>query len=261
MGGLMKKRKKDEKEAFRVYESVARDYHDFRTKRNPQGWFYNEFLEMPATFELLGNVKGKKVLDFGCGTGIYAKILRKQGAVVKGFDISDAMLAIARTENPGMDLRIGSGYRIPFKEKFDVVVAALVIDYLEDWNRVFREVRRVLKKGGSFIFSVGNPICECSKRVVCGKKKFKVLCARPYFEEGVHYGYWRNVGKHAGKAIRVPSYHKTYESIIRCILQHGFVIEGYKDTKPALSAKKLFPKEYREHMRYPYFCAWRVRKT
>ena len=75
---------KDEKEAKKMYDLLAKFYHDLRTKKYPQGWFYNEMLEMPSTLELLGNVKGKKILDFGCGTGIYAKILTKKGAKVSG---------------------------------------------------------------------------------------------------------------------------------------------------------------------------------
>src|SRR3990167_9283383 len=108
--------KTDENIAKKNYDISARAYHNWRTIENPQGWFYNELLEMPATLELLGDVKGKKILDFGCGTGIYAKLLTKKGAIVKGFDISEEMLKIAKQENPKLDLIMGSGYKIPFKE-------------------------------------------------------------------------------------------------------------------------------------------------
>ena len=75
--------KQEEKEVMKKYSVSAKAYHNRRTKQNPQGWFYNELLEMPSTLELLGNVKGKNILDFGCGTGIYAKLLTKKGAKVK----------------------------------------------------------------------------------------------------------------------------------------------------------------------------------
>jgi 2-polyprenyl-3-methyl-5-hydroxy-6-metoxy-1,4-benzoquinol methylase len=76
--------KTDEKEASKKYNIIANHYHTWRTKENPNGWFYNELLEMPTTLGLLGNVKNKKILDFGCGTGIYAKILTRKGAKLKG---------------------------------------------------------------------------------------------------------------------------------------------------------------------------------
>src|SRR3989344_6168312 len=137
--------KQEEKEAKKNYDLSAEVYHNLRTKENPQGWFYNELLEMPSTLELLGNIKGKKILDFGCGTGIYAKLLTKKGAIVKGFDLSPAMLKIAKEENPKLNLILGSGYNIPFNEKFDIVVASLVVHYLKDWDKMLKEVKRVLK--------------------------------------------------------------------------------------------------------------------
>ena len=171
----------DEREAIKKYSIVGEHYHNLRTKIHPKGWIYNEFLEMPATFELLGNLKGKKVLDIGCGAGIYAKIMTQKGARVKGFDITPKMLEIAKRENPNLDLRKGSFSKIPFKEKFDIVIAPLVIDYVENWDNGFKEVRRVLKKDGYFIFSVGNPVFEIT--VKTDKKKKFVRKFEDYFKE------------------------------------------------------------------------------
>jgi len=140
--------KPDEKEAARKYNVIGEHYHNWRTKIHPEGWVYNEYLEMPATFELLGNIKGKKVLDIGCGAGIYAKHMTKKGAKVKGFDISDEMLRLAKQDNPKLDLRKGSCYKIPFKEKFDIAIAPLVLDYISDLGKALRQVKKVLKKGG-----------------------------------------------------------------------------------------------------------------
>jgi len=156
--------KSEEKISEQYYDIVAKEYHNKRTKEHPEGWFYNEMTEMPAIFELLGNVKGKKILDFGCGTGIHAKILKNKSAIVKGFDISPEMIKIAKKENPKIEFKVGTAYDIPFKEKFDIVLASLVVHYISDWNKMFQEVKRVLKEKGIFIFSTGNPISECVER-------------------------------------------------------------------------------------------------
>src|SRR3989338_4551471 len=137
-----------EKQVANKYDQLAVSYHDLRTKKNPNGWFYNELLEMPATLELLGNVKGKKILDLGCGTGIYAKLLTKKGAKVKGFDISPKMIDIAKKENPNLDLKVGSANKIPFNDKFDIVLASLVVHYLSNWDKLLKEVKGVLRQGG-----------------------------------------------------------------------------------------------------------------
>ena len=237
----------EEKEAKNKYDFVAEHYHSWRTKINPQGWMYNEFLEMPAMFELLGNIKGKKILDIGCGTGIYAKKMTQRGAIVKGFDISEQMISIARKENPELDLRQGSFYSIPFKERFDIAIAPLIIDYAKNWGTVFKEVSKVLKKRGYFIFSARNPITEASERVIIKGKKlnYKKLPVRvivDYFNEKKIYGLWKNIlNKGRYKDIRMPSYHKTYETIIKIIIGNGFEITNYKDCYPAPESKKLFP--------------------
>ena len=61
-----------------IYDRIANDYYNIRTNKSTKGWFYNEMLEMPTTLKLLGNIKNKKILDLGCGPGIYAKILSKK---------------------------------------------------------------------------------------------------------------------------------------------------------------------------------------
>lgn len=244
----------DEKNAIKAYNYVAEHYHNYRTKDSKKGSFFNEMLEMPSTKRLLGDARNKKVLDFGCGTGIYLKLLTKRGAKVKGFDISKKMLEIAKKENPKLDLRFGSGYKIPFKEKFDIVLASLVIDYLKDWDRVFKQVNRVLKKGGYFIFSIGNPVSEVSAKKRFGKKRFRIL--GDYFSEKAIYGFW----KIKNKKIKMTTYHKTYETIIKIILKNNFEIFDYVDCFPLKEAKKLFSEDYRIYSKVPYFCVWKVKK-
>jgi SAM-dependent methyltransferase len=248
----------EEKEVAQKYNKMALAYHNLRTEKNDQGWFYNEMLEMPATLELLGDVKGKKILDFGCGSGIYAKLLTRKGARVKGFDISKEMLFIARKKNPKLDLKLGSGYKIPFKEKFDIVQASLVLDYFSNWDKVFKEIKRVLKKGGIFVFSIGNPICETIKKIECNGKKLKVLGIKDYFKEKKYYANWKYYDDNL--EVKIPSYHKTYETIIKTIIKNNLEIIDYKDTFPSKKSKKLFPKDYASYSKTPYFCVWKVKK-
>jgi SAM-dependent methyltransferase len=249
--------KTEEKMAKRSYDFMAKDYHDYRTKVNPKGWFYNEFLEMPATLELLGNVRNKKILDFGCGSGIYARQLKKKGAIIKGFDISKEMIKIAKENNSDLDLRIGSGYNIPFNEKFDVVLSALTVHYLKDWDKMFREVRRILKKGGYFIFSTDNPITVKTKKIKVGGKKNRILGEEDYFYEGAKEF---KINFPNGKRLSIITYRKTYETIIKTIIRNNFEIIDYKDTFPDKKAKKLFPRDYSIYSKIPMFCVWKVRK-
>jgi len=245
--------KSEEKETKEGYNAVAISYHNLRNKG--VGKFFNESLEMPATLELLGNVKGKKILDWGCGSGIYSKLLSKKGAKIKGFDISEELIKIAKKENPNLDLKVGSGYKIPFNEKFDIVFASLAINYMKDWNKVFSEVKRVLNKKGIFIFSFGNPITEISKKTIVDGKRARII--GDYFTERKIEGIFETVN---GKEIQLWNYHRTYETIIKTIIKNEFEIIDYKDAYPIKKSKKMFLDYYESFTKIPNFCVWKVRK-
>ena len=245
----------EEKSAKKLYDFMAEEYHNHRTKKYPSGWFYNELLEMPAMLDVLGNVKEKKILDMGCGSGIYAKILTKKGALVKGFDISPTMLEIARKDNPKLELREGSAYKIPFNEKFDIVLASLMVHYLNDWDKMFKEVSKVLDKGGLFLFSTGNPVAECRDKIKYKGRKLRIF--GDYFGTKKIVNYWK---RQNGKKVKIVSFHKTYELIINTIVKNGFEIVEYKDTFPLKKAKKLFPEEYRLCSKVPFFTVWKLEK-
>ena len=238
------------KKTKNFYNKIAEDYHYLRTKKHPEGWFYNELLEMPTTLKLLGNIKDKKVLDLGCGVGLYTKILIKKRAKVKGFDISEKEIEIARKENPNVEFIIGNAERMPYKNnEFDIVLAALVMEYFKDWDKVLKEVRRVLKKDGIFIFSIGNPVVNC----VRAKSASRAMIKRNYFKEGLEKSKW-------WEGVYMHWYHKKFGTIVRLLVNNGFELEDYEDSYPLKKAKKLFPEDYSTASTLPYFCTWKWRK-
>lgn len=233
-----------------IYNRIAKEYYNLRTKKHPQGWFYNEMLEMPTTLKLLGNIRGKKVLDLGCGPGIYAKILLEKKAKVKGIDISDKEIEIAKGKNPSINFTVGNAEKMPYKNsEFDIVLAALVMEYFENWDKVIYEVKRVLKKRGLFVFSIGNPVTNCIR--INHKKRTELK--REYFKETQTRSKW-------WKGVYMDWYHKTYGTIVRVLIKHGFELVNYEDCVPLPRSKKIFPKEYIETTSLPYFCTWVWRK-
>lgn len=243
------------KEARKNYNILAESYHKIRTNKKTNGWFYNEWLEMPTTLKLLGKVKGKTILDMGCGTGLYTRILKRRGAKVCGIDISEGMLTIARREVPGVEFVHGTAEKLPYKNKsFDIVLAALMMEYFSSWDKVLEEVRRVLKPKGVFVFSTGNPVMNASVRVKYKGKKFRDI--KNYFQEGLHISYW-DVD---GKLIPMKGHHKTYSTIIKSLVSNGFMILDYEDAKPLPQSKKYFPEHYAKCINKPIFCTWKVQK-
>lgn len=253
-GRLYKDEMKTKKEIKEAYDELADSYFKMRMNGGISQ-FYNEMLEMPTTLRLLGNVRGKKILDLGCGPGRYAKILTENGAKVIGIDNSENSLKIARKEAPKAEFILGDIEELPFKsEEFDIVLSPLVIGHFKNWNKIFKEVRRVLKKGGIFIFSIHNPIREVMEKEKWMFRKFRKV--ENYFNERSIYDTWGN----GEKKYTVSHHHKTYGTIINYIVDNGFELAGYEDCKPLSKAKKLYPKEYEQSINMPHFCVWKARK-
>ena len=109
-------------------------------------------------YHLLGDVQGKRVVDFGCGSGANSVLLANRGAHVWGVDISEDLLKLAQRRldvngrHGGATFIAGSAHDLPFPdESIDVVFGIAILHHL-DLALVAREVLRVLKPGGRAIF-------------------------------------------------------------------------------------------------------------
>jgi SAM-dependent methyltransferase len=109
-------------------------------------------------FALLGDVSGKTILDFGCGSGENSLLLARRGAHVIGVDISTALLSLAsrRLALNGLGDRaqfvVGSAHNLPLPDASVDAVMGIAILHHVDLKKAAREVHRVLKPGGRAIF-------------------------------------------------------------------------------------------------------------
>src|SRR5262249_7386861 len=115
---------------------------------------HNPFMriEQQAMLELLPDVAGKTVLDVGCGSGRYLKILRERGALLlAGVDLSAAMLGRARGLYP---IACGDVRALPVQShRFDVVVSALTVGHVANLASALVELGRALVSGGVLLYS------------------------------------------------------------------------------------------------------------
>ncbi|MCS7106382.1 MAG: methyltransferase domain-containing protein [Candidatus Aenigmarchaeota archaeon] len=119
-------------------------------------------LEEKPLLKIIGNVRGKRVLDAGCGTGRITVKLLEKGAKVFGIDISEKMLERARVKakkfKKRCELKLASVYKIPYpKNSFDMVVCNLVTSHLQNLKKAIAEMARVLKPKGFLIISDLHP--------------------------------------------------------------------------------------------------------
>jgi len=97
------------------------------------------------------------VLDIGVGTGQASKIFVDQGVSVIGIDISEKMLSLARSKYHYKKLikyDIEQGLQNIFpKERFDIIVAIGILEFVKDMKKVLSEMKQLLKKGGIIAFT------------------------------------------------------------------------------------------------------------
>ena len=110
---------------------------------------------------LVGDWRGKKVLDLGCGGGFMAEAMAAKGARVTGLDPAREALAAARrhaeAQGLAIDYREGQGEALPFADgTFDIVASCDALEHVDDLGRVLDEVARVLKPDGLFLFDTIN---------------------------------------------------------------------------------------------------------
>ncbi|MGI9371161.1 MAG: methyltransferase domain-containing protein [Hyphomicrobiales bacterium] len=110
---------------------------------------------VPAMVAAVSAGTGYKALDLCCGHGIVAKGLHDAGAQVTGLDFSPAMLDLARTSYPEIEFIAGDATDTSYDDNsFDAVTMGFGILHIPDAAKALKEVKRILKPGGKFAYSV-----------------------------------------------------------------------------------------------------------
>src|SRR5919109_4837258 len=142
----------------------------------PQAWGENEERQVPTYQEALRHVgiaEGQRVLDIGCGTGVFLRLAADRGAVPFGLDASEALLEIARERVPEADLRLGEMEQLPYDaDTFDLVTGFNSFFFAANLVAALREAGRVAKPGAPVVIQVwGRPErcdLEAQKQVARG---------------------------------------------------------------------------------------------
>ena len=131
-----------------------------------------------SVLDHLGDVRGKRILDLGCGTGFLASLLAANGAMVDAVDVSEASLEVARwrAEISGTSRRITfhqtAAESLDFPDSsFDAACGAFVLHHL-NLSMAAPELRRVLRPGAPAAFietAGGSPILMAARRLLPGK--------------------------------------------------------------------------------------------
>jgi SAM-dependent methyltransferase len=131
----------------------------------PAYWAASEEQQLPTYEEAIRRVglgAGRRVLEVGCGSGVFLRAAADRGASVFGLDASPALLELARARVPEADLRVGDLQFLPYEDdSFDVVAGFNAFFFADDMVAALREAGRVAKPGSPVVIQVWGAHGRC----------------------------------------------------------------------------------------------------
>jgi ubiquinone/menaquinone biosynthesis C-methylase UbiE len=232
--------------------------------------FYREEMNSPAFFKLVGNIKGKQILDLACGEGFNTRILAKKGGKVIGADFSKKMIELARRterkEKLGIKYYVSdAAYLKDFRSNyFDIVTCFMALMDIEDYEEAIREVARVMKKTGRFIFSITHPCFEWGVATTNGQH-----IGDWKYEEGTQNSQGRKVMYYEAKRyfgilrcenlwnmerlvhpFKTTQFHRTLTDYFQALYKNDLLVRRLVEPKPTARGTRKYP-QLRKHRKIP----------
>jgi SAM-dependent methyltransferase len=221
----------------------------------------------PCVEKLLGDVKGKKMLDAGCGEGYLARYYTKKGAIVTGIDLSRGLIETSEqlTEAGTIDYRVDNVCFIESvpNDEFDIVLSNLVLLNISCLDDAINEFHRVLKDGGILVFSIVHPAFNFygpgswqmgEKNPVTNRREGVFFKVDRYFEEEEYERYWKTrEGENFPEPISF--FHRTLSTYLNSLTETGFSLVEFAEPLP-VDDDEFFDRE----RRIPFFAVFKAQK-
>lgn len=217
---------------------------------------------MPWMLRYLGDVRGLRILDLGCGEGGYSRRLAAAGAQVVAVDCSQAAIRYAEEQAQRENLPIEHHLRnsndlfgIP-GESFDIVLCSMMLMDCEDLDGTLREVVRVLKPEGRLFASMLHPCFDGNHEHGIGRQgrgETREVVVKNYFEpceweaplpSGIRSVIWR---------------HRTLSEYVKAFISAGLTIVDMNE--PRATQEEASDSTALSFLRrIPLFLYWQLRK-
>lgn len=203
---------------------------------------FKQLVDTPSFISLLGDLKGKTVLDIGCGDGLFCTELMSRGAKVIGLDGSKNMLSMAKSNCPTAEfIRCDLiNENIPLKQKVAIVTSKMMLMNVASVKLTSEKVWQVLKVGGLYGVDIVHPFRPLIKNLI--NKKSKYQSGFSYFQET------RGTINFSGKDFAF--YYRPLQTYINDIIGAGFSLIKIQEPFVPEDLLKKFP-DLADKQKYP----------
>jgi SAM-dependent methyltransferase len=197
---------------------------------------------------------GRRTLDLACGEGRLSRDLKRLGHSVVGVDRSPAMLAAATDADAAIETHLGDAASLPFEEaSFDLVVAFMSLQDIEDFAGAIGEAARVLEPGGRFCMAIVHPLNSAGLFA-------ERTADSPFIIDGSYLDshFYADELVRSGLNITFVSAHRPIQAYTEAIANAGLLIERLRE--PAVPDHVVREPPSRRWQRLPLFLHLRAVK-
>ena len=227
----------------------------------------HEIFTHPRFMQFLPELRGRSVLELGCGEGRYTRSLAHRGAKMTAVDISPQMIELAREAEAraplGIHYEVGSSanLRAFADHSFDDVVSAMSLMDTPDFPAVAREAFRLIRPGGGFFFSVLHP-CYMTREsdwALDAEGRIVGRLVRHYWDEEPYTEQW---GFENAPPFTIYYFPYRFEDYVNGLCDAGFRIERIEEPRPSADVIEAHPEmkflaNIRNHTAFVWFVAAR----
>ncbi|MGE4373133.1 MAG: class I SAM-dependent methyltransferase [Xanthobacter sp.] len=214
---------------------------------------YRDQFTFPAFLNFLPDIRGLKLIDFGCGEGTNTRALARRGAHMTGLDLSARLVAHARQmeeEEPLGITYVANSYSTHCgleDGSFDGVISTLALMDGPDFDGAMREAYRLVRPSGFICFSILHPcfIAPSIGWVRDEQEQAHQLCVSRYFDRSHFTEHWRFGSRAQDVEITpfaVPRFPRTVSDYLNGIIAAGWNIRQIEEPRPTDEACATTPR-------------------
>lgn len=169
---------------------------------------------------------GRRTLDLGCGEGRLSRDLKALGHDVVAVDLSSAMLAAAKEADAELETHLADAADLPFDDgSFDLVVAFMSLQDMNDIDGAIGEAARVLDTGGKLCLAIVHPLASAGR--FAGDDE-----SSPFVVEGSYLERFRYADNFVRDRLEITfvSEHRPIESYVSALADAGLMVERLRET-------------------------------